>query len=464
MGDTVTDFFGPTSLLPSLKRKPKDDGAKQELLKQLSEQIGDFSAGKKFAPDTNDRPWEGPWDDEPQDKPKTEPNKKKVIVNKTITKEKETNTEPEKNKRFMEDLGKTTPEVDKKPETPEGDEGSTDWKKLLRRFGNSMVEGSEFARHNVNFKGNNPSAYSPGRTTERLEAAQNANDQLETNIDPESEINKQLGNLINERLAKRKQPGLGKSTMDREERESLIKHLDHQDKMDSDEAYRKAMLLSRKGSGGGSTGGKTYKPTDGDKKEMVNVGLAVNTATTILNDLDKAHKEGVLNIEGMNIPGKLKAKSGWGDVYDHGKGIKTPSMAQDALTTGGNLLFAALYTAMTGAAYNKEEGVLYNNLANKYKNFENMTFADQVKSLRQARDLLKRRQDLYGYFISHGELPPGYGDVSGQFKVSEDGLTPLGDKKLEEGNPEDERMVTIEDSDGNQKRMTVKEAKANGYM
>ena len=123
MGDTVTGFFGPTSFLPSLKRKPKDDGTKQELLKQLSEQIGDFSAGKKFAPDTNDRPWEGPWDDEPQDKPKTEPNKKKVIVNKTITKEKETNTEPEKNKRFMEDLGKTTPEVDKKPETPEGDEG-----------------------------------------------------------------------------------------------------------------------------------------------------------------------------------------------------------------------------------------------------------------------------------------------------------------------------------------------------
>lgn len=424
MGDTVTGFFGPTSFLPSLKRKPKDDGTKQELLKQLSEQIGDFSAGKKFAPDTNDRPWEGPWDDEPQDKPKTEPNKKKVIVNKTITKEKETNTEPEKNKRFMEDLGKTTPEVDKKPETPEGDEGSTDWKKLLRRFGNSMVEGSEFARHNVNFKGNNPSAYSPGRTTERLEAAQNANDQLETNIDPESEINKQLGNLINERLAKRKQPGLGKSTMDREERESLIKHLDHQDKMDSDEAYRQQMLLSRKGVGGGSTGGKTYKPTDGDKKEMINVGTAVNDATTVLNDLEKANKEGVLDIGGMNVSGKLKTASGWGDVYQHGKGIKTPSMAQDALQSSGQKLFAALYTAMTGAAYNKEEGELYNNLANKYKNFQNMTFANQVIALREARDFLKRRQDLYGYFISHGELPPGYEDISGQFKVDENGIKP----------------------------------------
>jgi len=429
----------PLGSLPTLKRKAKDDGTKQELIKQLSESIGDLSAGKSFAPDTNDRPWEGPWDD----KPREEQNKKKVIVNKVISKEKKTNTEPEDKKD----------ETKKEPEEKLGFIGeisksmgdyfsSPEWKKTSRGLGNAIVEGSEFARHNVNFKGNNPSAYSPGRTTERLEAAQNARDQLETDIDPDSEINKRLGDIINERLIKRKQPGLEKSTMDREERQTLIKHLDHLDKMDSDEEYRKAQIsaLSRRGTGGGSNTGKAYKPTDGDKKEMINVGTAVNDATVVLNDLEKANKEGILDIGGMNVSGKLKTASGWGDVYQHGKGIKTPSMAQDALQSSGEKLFAALYTAMTGAAYNKEEGELYNDLAHKYKNFQNMTFANQVIALREARDFLKRRQDLYGYFISHGELPPGYEDISGQFRVDENGITPAGSAKTK-----DEKIYTMDE-------------------
>jgi hypothetical protein len=346
--------------------------------------------------------------------PLKEPDKKPVIVNKVVSKDKKTNTKKEEN---VESLPRSEETKTDKAEPFEGIKSmlglgkdgyfnSNDWKNQRRKLGNALVEGSEYARFNVNLKGNNPSGYTQNRTTERLEAQQKLNDQYETDSDPLSQINQELGELI-----KAKQSKLGRvgdiSKMDREERVALLKELDYLDKMATDDQYRKAQIsaLNRRGIGGSGTKTSSRKLTEFEEKNGINLAASLGQLNKTIADVGNFTAQNGFDGETRIPVADISNLSGVGaDSYETGRGISNPTQLSSALNKAGKAAFTAFYILSTGSAFNEHEKRLFEELVGRSSN-PTLTLSERIKAMGEAQRLLEERHAVLKQANETGQIP-----------------------------------------------------------